>query len=304
MLSPLAQPGILAPVPQAARYLVFSVAGQATDAEVREALTRLLPQVDGLQLVLGMGPSLLTRLKMRVPGLRELPALQGVGVHVPSTPAALWCWLRSDAPWDQQDFEPQIEAIEQALAPAFRPGHRVNAFLNLGANGKPHDLTGFEDGTENPEGDAAQSAALVADGSPLAGSSFVAVQQWLHDMPAFDALDTQAQDHAVGRRRSDNEELDDAPASAHVKRTAQESFTPEAFVLRRSMPWTQGARMGLQFVAFGATLDAFEAQLRRMVGLEDGVVDALFQFSKPVNGAYFWCPPMAAGRLNLSLCGL
>ena len=32
-----------------------------------------------------------------------------------------------------------------------------------------------------------------------------------------------------GRRHRDNEELDDAPPSAHVKRTAQESFTPEAF---------------------------------------------------------------------------
>jgi len=36
-----------------------------------------------------------------------------------------------------------------------------------------------------------------------------------------------------GRRRDDNEEIADAPPSAHVKRTAQESFEPEAFVLRR-----------------------------------------------------------------------
>ena len=32
---------------------------------------------------------------------------------------------------------------------------------------------------------------------------------------------------------SDNEELDDAPESAQVKRTAQESVTPEAFILRQ-----------------------------------------------------------------------
>jgi len=30
------------------------------------------------------------------------------------------------------------------------------------------------------------------------------------------------QDNTIGRRRRDNDELDEAPASAHVKRTAQE----------------------------------------------------------------------------------
>ena len=113
-----------------------------------------------------------------------------------------------------------------------------------------------------------------------------------------------AQDHMVGRRRSDNEELEDAPESAHVKRTAQESFEPEAFVLRRSMPWAAGTDCGLMFVAFGKSFDAFEAQLRRMVGLEDGVVDALFGMSKPMSSAYFWCPPIHAGRLDLRQLGL
>jgi putative iron-dependent peroxidase len=115
---------------------------------------------------------------------------------------------------------------------------------------------------------------------------------------------TAEQDNMIGRRRSDNAELDDAPESAHVKRTAQESFTPPAFVLRRSMPWVQGLDSGLMFVAFGCTLDAFEAQLRRMAGLDDGVVDALFQMSRPITGAYFWCPPMRHGQLDLRAVGL
>ena len=49
------------------------------------------------------------------------------------------------------------------------------------------------------------------------------------------AMSRKQQDHSIGRRKSDNQELGNAPASAHVKRTAQESFFPEAFVLRRSM---------------------------------------------------------------------
>ena len=120
----------------------------------------------------------------------------------------------------------------------------------------------------------------------------------------FDAMTTAQQDQAIGRRRSDNAELDDAPPSAHVKRTAQESFEPEAFMLRRSMPWADATMAGLVFVAFGKSFDAFEAQLRRMIGAEDGIIDALFGFTRPVTGAYFWCPPMRHGRLDLRALGL
>lgn len=82
------------------------------------------------------------------------------------------------------------------------------------------------------------------------------------------------------------------------------SFSPQAFVLRRSMPWADGNAGGLNFVAFGKSFDAFEAQLKRMVGAEDGVTDALFKFTRPVTGSYFWCPPMAKARLDLRALGL
>jgi len=111
-------------------------------------------------------------------------------------------------------------------------------------------------------------------------------------------------DNIIGRRLSDNEELDDAPVSAHVKRTAQESFDPEAFVVRRSMPWANVGGEGLMFVAFGKSLDAFEAQLRRMTGQEDKIVDSLFRFTRPISGSYFWCPPISNGRLDLTAIGI
>ena len=112
------------------------------------------------------------------------------------------------------------------------------------------------------------------------------------------------QDNSIGRRRRDNFELEDAPESSHVKRTAQESFAPEAFMMRRSMPWNDATRAGLVFVAFGRSLYAFEAQLKRMTGGADGIVDALFRFTQPVTGAYFWCPPVKRGRLNLQVVGV
>ena len=69
------------------------------------------------------------------------------------------------------------------------------------------------------------------------------------------------------------------------------------------MPWAQGLEGGLMFTAFGASYDAFEAQLKRMIGSEDGIVDALFAFTRPVSGAYYWCPALREGRLDLSPLG-
>ena len=112
------------------------------------------------------------------------------------------------------------------------------------------------------------------------------------------------QDNCFGRERDSNEELDDAPESAHVKRTAQEDFEPEAFVVRRSMPWVAGADAGLVFLAFGKSFDAFEAQLRRMTGHDDGITDALFRFTRPLTGGYYWCPPQGTVGIDLRALGL
>jgi putative iron-dependent peroxidase len=291
-------------VPSQGRYLFFSL--KQADA-LRQGLQQLAPLVDGLHVVAGLGPGLVEALGATVPGLREFPALCGPQVSVPSTPTALWCWLRGI---DRGKLVHTTRALEKALAPALQLDRVIESFRHgRGPNGHGRDLTGYEDGTENPQDAAAEKAALVhRQGAGMNGSSFVAVQQWVHDFDAFEAMDTQAQDHTVGRRRRNNQELDDAPASAHVKRTAQESFTPQAFVLRRSMPWVLEQQAGLMFVAFGKSLDAFEAQMRRMAGLDDGITDALFRISKPVSGAYFWCPPVREGaqgvRLDLRQIGL
>jgi putative iron-dependent peroxidase len=167
------------------------------------------------------------------------------------------------------------------------------------------DLSGFEDGTENPKGDAAARAALIQNnGAGLDGGSFVAVQRRVHDLGAVEAMSEAARDAVVGRRREGNEELPDAPPSAHVKRTTQESFNPPAFILRRSMPWGGVVEHGLYFVAYGESLSRFERQLRRMAGRDDGVVDALLSFSRAVTGGYYFCPPLKDDKLDLRAIGL
>jgi putative iron-dependent peroxidase len=289
------QSGILELTPPVARYLIFSL----TDRDEARRSLRLLGNIaDGRQTVIGLGQSLVLALGATIPGLRTAPSYAGAGYEVPSTPFALWCWLRGD---DRGELLHRTRRIHEALTPAFRLEQVIDAFTyDTG-----RDLTGYEDGTENPKDERASEVAFVrGHGEELDGSSFVAVQQWVHDLDHFEAKSTQEQDHTIGRRRSDNDEIEDAPPSAHIKRTAQESFDPAAFVLRRSMPWTDDSRAGLVFVAFGASFDAFEALLRRMVGAEDGIVDALFSFTRPISGAFFWCPGMQEGRLDLRLLGV
>jgi putative iron-dependent peroxidase len=67
--------------------------------------------------------------------------------------------------------------VQKALAPAFVIRHVVDAFRHaLGESGHGRDLTGYEDGTENPDGEAAEEAAFARGLGPgLDGSSFVAV---------------------------------------------------------------------------------------------------------------------------------
>ena len=117
-------------------------------------------------------------------------------------------------------------------------------------------------------------------------------------------MEEQHQDDIIGRHISDNEEFEEAPESAHVKRTAQESYEPSAFMVRRSMPWVENVDAGLVFVAFGKSFNAFEAVLNRMLGKEDDITDALFTFTRPISGAYYWCPPMKGNKLDLSKLGI
>ena len=289
------QPGILAPIPPLARYLGFSL---CADVEPSRFLQSLHDAVDVDEAVIGIGPSLVQALGKNIDGLRNFSGHSGPGLDVPATPMALWCWLRGD---DRGELVHSARAIEHALFPAFELIRVIDAFQYRDSR----DLTGYEDGTENPQGEDALAAAIVSGlGKGLDGSSFVAVQQWLHDLDHFQSLDEAERDHVIGRRISTNEEIEDAPESAHVKRTAQEDFEPAALVLRRSMPWADAGEQGLVFVAFGKSFAAFEALLNRMLGADDGIVDALFRISRPVTGSYFWCPPVKDGKLDLQVLDL
>lgn len=289
------QPGILAPISAFSRYLEFSC---IPEMDVTDVLRELASMKVDEDFVIGFGPGLVQKFGGSIGQLRPFPALSGPGCEIPSTQSDIWCCIRGA---DRGAVFRKARDVANRIGAGFRQTRLVDGFkYDAGL-----DLTGYEDGTENPEGDLAVKAAILAgSGDALDGSSFVAIQQWVHDLDGFERRPQKDRDNIIGRRRSDNFELEDAPEFAHVKRTAQESFDPEAFVVRRSMPWADTNGEGLLFVAYGNSFDAFEAQLRRMVGLEDGILDGLFRFTRPISGGYYWCPPVSDGHLNLAAIGL
>lgn len=294
-MSEPARPEILGPLPRAARFLRLERPPSLSVAELVESL-RALPVEPGV--LVGIGPQLVADAGGTVPGLAPLPTFpDSARVAIPHTPADVFLRI---AGADLGEVLWRTNSLLQQLPSQLVIADQTDGFDHAGGR----DLSGYEDGTENPEGDAAVAAALVQDQGPgLDGGSVVAVQRWVHDLAAFQSMSKTEQDHAIGRERVSNEELEDAPESAHVKRTAQEDFAPEAFVLRRSMPWSDQRGAGLVFVAFGASLGPFTALLQRMTGAEDGLVDGLFRFTRPVDGAVYWCPPVHEGRLDLRQLG-
>jgi putative iron-dependent peroxidase len=287
------QPAILEPIPPLARYLELDLL-PGTDA--RTALSRLRQMREPERSVLAIGKPLALAVGARVQGLRAFPGMAGAGVGLPSTQRALWAFL---AGGDASDLHDRARSLCALLGTGFVVRDEVACFRYR----EGRDLSGYEDGTENPKGDDAVKAAIVSGAGPgLDGSTFVAAQRWVHNLDQIGRVAAGARDAVIGRRLSDNEELPYAPPSAHVKRAAQESFDPPAFMVRRSMPWGGVNDHGLYFVAYGESLDRFEGVLRRMAGLEDGVVDGLFSFTRAVSGGYYWCPPVdSSGQLDLSV---
>lgn len=283
------QPQILAAVPVVGRAVVLRL---RMGSDVLRAVAQI-GRIDPTHAVVGIGAPLVLARQATIPGLRPFPAIAGPGCMFPSTQGALYVFVAANDPGELHD---RSRVVLASLEEDFAIDEDVTMFRYR----EGRDLTGYLDGTENPTGEGAVDAAVVSGTEPgLDGSSFVAVQRWVHALDRFGAFSPAVRDATIGRRISNNEEIADAPAAAHVKRAAQESFDPPAFMLRRSMPFREHGEAGLFFVAYGESLDRFERVLRRMAGLEDGIVDALLTFSRAISGGYYWCPPVREGLLDL-----
>ncbi|WP_426817734.1 Dyp-type peroxidase [Winslowiella sp. 2C04] len=154
------------------------------------------------------------------------------------------------------------------------------------------DLSGFVDGTENPQGEKRKQVAIIADGED-AGGSYVFTQRWQHNLKQWQRLDVSKQEQVMGRTKVSNEELDSEtrPETSHVSRVDLKEHGQGLKILRQSLPYgTASGTNGLFFIAYCATLHNIEQQLLSMFGETDGKYDAMLRFTKPVTGSYFFAP--------------
>ncbi|MBP6123592.1 MULTISPECIES: Dyp-type peroxidase [Providencia] len=158
------------------------------------------------------------------------------------------------------------------------------------------DLSGFIDGTENPQGEEIAEVTLIEEGKDK-GGSYVMVQRYEHDLRKWDRFSEHEQEKMIGRTKKDSIELDESVrnATSHVSRVVIEEEGEELSIMRHSLPYgTASGKHGLFFIAYCATLHNIEQQLLNMFGETDGKHDDLLRMTKAVSGSYYYAPSIEA----------
>jgi porphyrinogen peroxidase len=182
--------------------------------------------------------------------------------------------------------------IMARLGEAVSPVDEVHGFRYF----DDRDLIGFVDGTENPSEQAAIDATIIGDeDSAFAGGSYVIVQKYLHDLRAWNALSTEAQERIIGRTKLSDIELDDAvkPTSAHNALTTIVEHGKQLEILRDNMPFGEVGKgeFGTYFIGYARSPHRIEQMLLNMfVGRPPGNYDRLLDFSRAVTGTLFFVP--------------
>src|SRR5580698_489777 len=296
----VAQPGA-APLTRAAIFLVVTInPGVDNLAPVRSLcadLAALLRAVEfrdlegGLSCVLGFGSDAWDRLfgSPRPAELHVFREIRAAARHAVSTPGDLLFHIRAK----RMDlcFELAMQIMAR-IAGAVSPADEVHGFRYF----DDRDLMGFVDGTENPRGDAVLEAVLIDEEDPtFAGGSYVIVQKYLHNLDAWNALPTEAQERIIGRSKLSDIELDDSvkPTSAHSALTTIVEDGKEIKILRDNMPFGRPGHgeFGTYFIGYSRSPRTIEQMLENMfIGRPPGNYDRLLDFSRAVTGNLFFVP--------------
>jgi len=299
MENPTEPQGVLTPLTNTAIFLVLTVDPGAED-EVRDLLTDVagltrsvgfrVPE-GALTCVVGIGSGLWDRLfdGPRPADLHPFKKVVGARHVAVATPGDLLFHIRAR----RMDlcFELAGQLMDR-LAGKVTLADEVQGFKYF----DERDLLGFVDGTENPTGLAAQHAVLIREEDPdFAGGSYVIVQKYLHDLPAWNALPVEEQERAVGRTKlSDIELADDVkPANSHVALTTIVDDGTERQIIRDNMPFGRpGAQeFGTYFIGYARTPEVIERMLNNMfLGDPPGNYDRILDFSTAVTGSLFFVP--------------
>jgi porphyrinogen peroxidase len=308
LTTPNAQAGS-PPVPQAVvqaltRAAIFLVAtinsGGACGTVVRSfcgelpALLRAVGFRDieaNLSCVMGIGSDAWDRLfgQPRPSELHPFREIKAGSRHAVATPGDLLFHIRAK----RMDlcFELATQIMTR-LGQSVSPVDEVHGFRYF----DDRDLIGFVDGTENPSGQTAIDAAYVGtEDAAFAGRGYVIVQKYVHDMPSWNALSTEAQERIIGRTKLSDIELDDTvkPTSAHNALTTIVENGKEMKILRDNMPFGSVAQgeFGTYFIGYARSPRTIEQMLENMfVGRPPGNYDRLLDFSFAKTGSLFFAP--------------
>ncbi|MEU3714367.1 Dyp-type peroxidase [Streptomyces catenulae] len=222
--------------------------------------------------------------------LHPFRPLHGPRHHAPATPGDLLFHLRSARP--DLCFE-MARLLVDHFAAAVTVVDEVHGFRYFDTR----DLLGFVDGSENPTDRAADDAVHTGDEDPpFRGGSYVIVQKYLHDMPAWQALTVEEQERVIGRTKTANVELDDAvkPADSHVAlNTITDADGTERKIVRENMPFGRVGQgeFGTYFIGYARTPEVTERMLDNMfLGDPPGTTDRILDFSRAVTGGLFYVP--------------
>jgi putative iron-dependent peroxidase len=287
------QPGIFGLGTSHHHHLELDLAPDVSNEAIAAAVAALRePAVTtgGVNLVVGFGAAAWERLADPADRPPALVPFEPIGAAV-ATQHDIWVWIHGSA---RDVVFDMARAATAALRPVADLGREQDCFVYRDSR----DLTGFIDGTENPSVEEAAGVALVADGAPGAGGSFVLAQRWVHNLAAFHALKLEDQQDVIGRTKPDSIELDDdvKRPTAHIARVVMDDDDGEELELwRRSVPFGTVGEMGLYFLAFTDDPGKVIAMLQRMYGLAgDGLHDRLTEFSTPSSGAFYFAPSLGA----------
>ena len=255
----------------------------------RDRLISQHPQAD-IKTAIAFGPELWDKLYSKRPeGFNQLAPIHGsfempvvpadVIIHIAAQRTDL-CFALSQSFFD--GIQDKVEVLDERVC--FRQ-----------FDGR--DLTGFIDGTENPQfpDDRTETALLPEDANEFADGSFIFAQRYAHNLEKWKKLKVDAQEQVIGRTKLESIELDDdvQPNNSHVSRTVVEDNEGEEMaILRHSLPYGDGkGDQGLFFIAYTNDLSIIDSMLLRMFGTSgDGIHDRLLHFVTPKDGAYYFAP--------------
>lgn len=249
----------------------------------------------GINLVLGFGPTLLKDLTTDVPNdfqpFETVKSVDGSGREAKGTQEELLFWMNS--PRKDQIWKAQWDA-RQALAGHMKVARETMTFIY----GNSLDMTGFIDGTGNPEVERDVEVAIVPNGQPGAGGSFILAQRWVHDLVGWEKQSLPEQEGVFGRTKADSTRLAVQPAHSHLAHVElRQGATGDATkpkrdeISRRSTPYAfHDGTVGLYFMAFCKTQAPFRERLRAMYAADGGVRDKLTDYSNPVSGSFYFAP--------------